>query len=125
MADLKNQEDSQLQVTNATVKSYQELIDQKEYELQNLESKVYHYEKYLQRKSFADGEARNLLVKYAETDIGRQRVTNVIEENQNLRIELKAAFLEVNKLEISNIKQKQLVFQFKEKCENMKTTVKE
>lgn len=48
----------------------------------------------------------------------------MIEENVNLRIELKAAFQEVNKIELSNIKQKQMVFQLKEKCQAYKEQMK-
>jgi hypothetical protein len=37
---------------------------------------------------------------------GRILLTNVIEENDNFKNELKAAFDEINKLEIDNIKKK-------------------
>lgn len=41
-----------------------EILDRKEYILQQLESKVYHYEKYLQRKALLDKEAHGLLYKF-------------------------------------------------------------
>ena len=76
-----------------------EQLDRKEYILQQLESKVYHYEKYLQRKALLDKEANGLLYKFQEIEsLKEQKVSNVIEDNMNLRVELKDAFKEVNKL---------------------------
>jgi len=45
-----------------------EQLDRKEYILQTLELKVYHYEKYLQRKSLLEAEARKLLNKFQLDD---------------------------------------------------------
>jgi hypothetical protein len=42
----------------------QDQLDRKEYLLQQNELKVYHYEKYLQRKGLLDAEARQLLNKF-------------------------------------------------------------
>ena len=43
--------------------------------------------------------------KFSERE-GRIKITNVVEENDNLKDELKQAFNEVNKLEMDNIKKK-------------------
>ena len=98
-----------------------EQLDRKEYILQSLELKVYHYEKYLQRKSLLESEARKLLNKFQLDDnVKEQRVTNIVEDNIALRDEMKDAFKEVNKLERQNIKKKQTIFELKEKIEALK-----
>ena len=98
-----------------------EQLDRKEYILQSLELKVYHYEKYLQRKSLLESEARKLLNKFQLDDnVKEQRVTNIVEDNIALRDEMKDAFKEVNKLERQNIKKKQTIFELKEKIESLK-----
>lgn len=98
-----------------------EQLDRKEYILQTLELKVYHYEKYLQRKSLLEAEARKLLNKFQLDDnLKDQRVSNVVEDNLALRDEMKDAFKEVNKLERQNIKKKQVIFELKEKVEQLK-----
>jgi len=43
-------------------------MEKKEYALQVCELKIYHYEKYLQRKALQDKESRNLLFKFQEED---------------------------------------------------------
>jgi hypothetical protein len=49
-------------------------------------------------------------------------ITNVVEENDNFKSELKAAFDEINKLEIDNIKKKQIIFSLREQCEAFKVS---
>ena len=98
-----------------------EQLDRKEYVLQQLESKTYHYEKYLQRKSLVDKEASSLLHKFQDLEpLKEQKVTNVIEDNVSLRNELKEAFKEVNKLQRLNLKKKQANDELKDKIEIMK-----
>lgn len=62
--DNKNKEDAQQTQVNEWKAMQQEQLDRKEYMLQQLELKVYHYEKYLQRKGLLDQEARHLLNKF-------------------------------------------------------------
>ena len=98
-----------------------EQLDRKEYVLQQLEWKTYHYEKYLQRKSLVDKEASSLLHKFQDLEpLKEQKVTNVIEDNVSLRNELKEAFKEVNKLQRLNLKKKQANDELKDKIEIMK-----
>ena len=53
----------------------------------------------MQRKALLDKEANGLLYKFQEIEsLKEQKVSNVIEDNMNLRVELKDAFKEVNKL---------------------------
>jgi hypothetical protein len=55
----------------------------------------------LQRKALTDKESRQLLFKFQQDDEDKDcniKVTNVIEENNQLREELKEAFKEVNYL---------------------------
>ena len=69
--------------------------------------KIYHYEKYLQRKSLTEKEARNLLFKFQsdEEDKRHTKISNVIDENTQLREELKDAFKDLNEAQ-SNLKEK-------------------
>lgn len=71
-----------------------------------MELKVYNYEKYLQRKALSCPEAIQLLKKY-EARLTRDTqntrgVTNVVEDNDNLRRELREAMQEINRLESQN-----------------------
>ena len=53
----------------------------------------------MQRTALLDKEANGLLYKFQEIEsLKEQKVSNVIEDNMNLRVELKDAFKEVNKL---------------------------
>ena len=106
-----------------TQKNLQDQLDRKEYSLQQFELKVYHYEKYLQRKGLLESEARQLLNKYQLADDGIEEgsVSNVVRDNIALRDELKHSFKEVNRLEKQNIKKKQAIFELKEKVEALKT----
>ena len=119
--NLKNQEDSAHTIVEEEMEKMKEQLDRKEYVLQQLESKTYHYEKYLQRKSLVDKEASSLLHKFQDLEpLKEQKVTNVIEDNVSLRNELKEAFKEVNKLQRLNLKKKQANDELKEKIETMK-----
>jgi predicted transcriptional regulator len=79
-------------------------LDRKEYILQYQERKIYNYEKYMQRKSLTDPEALKLLLKYNENeeklDVLHPNLTlsNVVDDNLNLRTELKSAVAEINRL---------------------------
>ena len=72
--------------------------------MQRMELKVYNYEKYLQRKALSDHEAIALLKKFEAriSESTERRVTNVVEDNNNLRRELKEAMDEINRLENIN-----------------------
>lgn len=74
--------------------------------MQRIELKVYTYEKYLQRKALADKEALELLHKFEArvSGNGDRKVTNVVENNINLRQELKEAISEINTLQLENVK---------------------
>ena len=72
--------------------------------MQRMELKIYNYEKYLQRKALIDQEAINLLKRFEArlAPSNDRRLTNVVEDNFNLRQELKDAMNEINKLESEN-----------------------
>ena len=55
--------------------------------MQRMELKIYNYEKYLQRKALSDQEAINLLKRFEAriTPSNDRRLTNVVEDNTNLR----------------------------------------
>lgn len=79
--NMKNQEDAQIVQFQQEAKKQSDEIDRKEYSLQQLELKVYHYEKYLQRKGLLEKEARSLLNKFQldEDEMkDQQRVSNVV-----------------------------------------------
>lgn len=65
---------------------------------------MFSYEKYLQRRALNDKEALDILHKFEVKVSGQnsQRLTNVVEDNYNLRHELKEAMAEINKLEQKN-----------------------
>ena len=70
--------------------------------MQVCELKIYHYEKYLQRKALTEVEGRQLLFKFQQEDPKEERavkISNVVEDNMNLKKELKEAFQEVNRLQ--------------------------
>ncbi len=71
--------------------------------MQRMELKVFNYEKYLQRRALTDPEAIQLLKKYearlTRDDQNSRGVTNVVEDNNTLRRELKDAMQEINRLE--------------------------
>ena len=69
--------------------------------MQRMELKMFSYEKYLQRRALLDKEALELLHKFEVKVSGQnsQRLSNVVEDNYNLRQELKEAMAEINKLE--------------------------
>ena len=121
--EMKNQEDEQQNVASEELEVMKTDLDRKEYLLQQSELKVYHYEKYLQRKGLLESEARQLLNKYQLADDGIEEgsVSNVVRDNIALRDELKHSFKEVNRLEKQNIKKKQAIFELKEKVEALKT----
>lgn len=77
-----------------TIKGLQDSIEKKEYSLQVCELKIYHYEKYLQKKALTEKECRQLLYKFAQDDPKELivKISNVVEDNANLREELKEAF---------------------------------
>lgn len=81
------------------MKLLQDQLDRKEYMLQQSELKVYHYEKYLQRKSLLDGEARKLLGKFQLDDLENRKVSNVLSDNIALQDQLKDTIKDVNRLE--------------------------
>jgi len=59
-------------------------LEKKEYQLQVCELKIYHYEKYLQRKALTEKEGRLLLFKFQQDEDQNDKTTkisNVIEEN--------------------------------------------
>ena len=73
--------------------------------MQRMETKIYNYEKYLQRKALTDQEAIKLL-KMFETELpsgNKIRLTNVVEHNDRLRAELKDAMAEITRLENENL----------------------
>jgi len=81
-----------------------------------MEVKIYNYEKYLQRRSLSDNEALQLLLKFNDDDEKldvlkpNQTITNVVDDNLNLRQELKSAVVEINRLENLNIKLKEKMY---------------
>ena len=96
-----------------------EQLDRKECILQELEAKVFHYEKYLKKKSNVDKEAVRLLHKFQEiAPLKEQKVTNVIEDNIALRNELRDTLKEVNMVQRINMKRQ-------EQNEELKETIKE
>lgn len=121
--DMKNQEDAQQSNVQETIQALQTDLDRKEYVLQNHELKIYHYEKYLQRKGLLDEEARHLLNKFQmpdQPDKEEQRVSNVVSENQALKDQMKETIKDVNRLERSNNKAKNTINELKLKIERMK-----
>ena len=72
--------------------------------MQRMELKVFNYEKYLQRRALTDPEAIQLLKKFearlTREDQNTRGVTNVVEDNNTLRRELKDAMQEINRLEL-------------------------
>ncbi len=70
--------------------------------MQRQEHKVISYEKYLQRRALTDSEAAYLLKKFEAKLTTRSTVTNVVEDNYNLRKELKEAMAEITRLESLN-----------------------
>ena len=99
----------------------QDQLDRKEYLLQQNELKVYHYEKYLQRKGLLDAEARQLLNKFQLDDIVQdQRVSNVVGDNLALKEQLKETIKDVNRLDKQSFKQKNIIAELKSKIEKMK-----
>jgi hypothetical protein len=48
----------------------------------------------------------------------------VVEENDQLKDELKNAFKEVNKAEMSNVKKKQMIFELREKISDLQRQLK-
>lgn len=98
--NMKNQEDDAFTKTSETVKTFQDTLDRKEYLLQQSELKVYHYEKYLQRKGLLDSEARLLLNKFQFDELVQdQRVSNVVSDNLALKDQLKDTVKDVNRLD--------------------------
>ena len=101
----------------------QDQLDRKEYLLQQSELKVYHYEKYLQRKGLLDHEARLLLNKF-QMDEGDQiqdrRVSNVVSDNLALKDQLKETIRDVNRLDKVNSKHLKTISELKVKIEKMK-----
>ena len=91
-------------------------LERKEFTLQLMEVKIYNYEKYLQRRSLSDNEALKLLLKFNDDDEKldvlkpKQTITNVVDDNLNLRQELKSAVEEINRLENLNIKLKEKMY---------------
>lgn len=91
-------------------------LERKEFTLQLMEVKIYNYEKYLQRRSLSDNEALKLLLKFNDDDEKlevlkpKQTITNVVDDNLNLRQELKSAVEEINRLEGLNIKLKEKMY---------------
>lgn len=94
LADYSEQADAQ-------IRSQQAHIDRKEYQMQRMELKIYNYEKYLQRRALQDKEAVALLKKFEArlAPTKEERLTNVVEDNNNLRQELRSAMREITKLE--------------------------
>ena len=87
---MKNQEDDQHRVVTEEMAVLKTDLDRKEYLLQQSELKVYHYEKYLQRKGLLDSEARHLLNKFQFDDPAQeQTVSNVLSDNMSLKEQLK------------------------------------
>ena len=83
---MKNQDDAQRTTDDESRKEVKDQLDRKEYTLQQSELKVYHYEKYLQRKGLLDSEARHLLNKFQLDDgIAERRVSNVVSDNLALK----------------------------------------
>jgi len=96
-------------------------LDRKEYSLQQSELKVYHYEKYLQRKGLLDSEARHLLNKFQfDEPIQDQKVSNVVSDNLALKEQLRETIRDVNRLEKSNLKARSIITDLKTKIEKMK-----
>lgn len=83
------------------LKGLQEKLEKKEYSLQVTELKIYHYEKYLQRKALTEKESRQLLFKFQQDDPKEAivKISNVVDDNAILKAELKEAFQEVNRLQ--------------------------
>ena len=91
--------------SDAQINALKAQIDRKEFQMQRMELKIYNYEKYLQRKALNDPEAAQLLKKFESRlskDSEDQRLTNVVEDNNNLRAELKEAMIEINRLDAHN-----------------------
>lgn len=82
------------------LRNLQDKLEKKEYALQVCELKIYHYEKYLQRKALTEAEGRSLLFKFQQDDPKEApvKISNVVEDNMNLKQELKEAFQEVNRI---------------------------
>ncbi|CDW73387.1 UNKNOWN [Stylonychia lemnae] len=99
--DLKSKEDEQNNLNEENIKNLQDKLEKKEYALQVCELKIYHYEKYLQRKALTETEGRSLLFKFQQDDPKEApvKISNVVEDNMNLKQELKEAFQEVNRLQ--------------------------
>ena len=101
----------------------QDQLDRKEYLLQQSELKVYHYEKYLQRKGLLDHEARLLLNKFQMEEneqIQDRRVSNVVSDNLALKDQLKDTIRDVNRLDKVNSKHLKTISELKAKIEKMK-----
>ena len=100
----------------------QDQLDRKEYLLQQSELKVYHYEKYLQRKGLLDHEARLLLNKFQleDNEIQMRGVSNVVSDNLALKEQLKDTVRDVNRLDKLNSKHLKTISELKVKLEKMK-----
>lgn len=101
--NLKAKEDELIQNNEESLKLLQDKLEKKEYALQVCEFKIYSYEKYLQRKALVDKESRNLLFKFQQEDEEANsqniKISNVIDENLQLKEELKSAFAEINQFQ--------------------------
>lgn len=120
---MKNQEDAQRTTEDEQKKLVQDQLDRKEYLLQQSELKVYHYEKYLQRKGLLDSEARQLLNKFQYEDFSEmqdRKVTNVVSDNLALKNQLKETIKDVNRLERANTKHLKTINELKAKIDRMK-----
>lgn len=87
IGDLQVKEDELSHQNEEAVKTLTDKLEKKEYALQVGELKIYHYEKYLQRKSLLEKEARQLLFKFQQEDPkdAPVKVSNVVEDNMNLK----------------------------------------
>lgn len=123
---MKNQEDNLQRNFEVERSALQANIERKEYILQTVELKIYHYEKYLQRKSLQDREAYSLLNRFQQDEPAKeQKVSNVIEDNLNLKKELTAAFQEINMLEMQQIQKKKEIYSLTEQVEKLSKQLRE
>ena len=118
---MKNQEDEQQNVASEELEVMKTDLDRKEYLLQQSELKVYHYEKYLQRKGLLDSEARHLLNKFHFDDPeSEQTVSNVLSDNLALKEQLKETVQDVNRLEEEKAEAYATINELKAKIKDMK-----
>lgn len=84
---MKSKEEETNALNDENIKNLQDKLEKKEYALQVCELKIYHYEKYLQRKALTETEGRSLLFKFQQDDPKEApvKISNVVEDNMNLK----------------------------------------